>query len=1062
MKSRIFHRSGRPAAAVLLGSATAAAAFGAEFRLGEHTFTLPDGFEIELVAGPPLVDRPMMADFDDAGRLYVADSSGSNDPVNEQLEAKPHRIVRLEDTDGDGRFDRRVVFADRMMFPEGVLWLDGAVYSGAPPTIWRLRDTDGDGVADERLEWHQGKTLTGCANDLHGPYAGPDGWVYWCKGAFAEQTYERPGQRTISDRAAHVFRCRPDGSAFDSVMSGGMDNPVEVAFDDMGEAFFTTTFFHHPEAGRRDAVVHCVYGAVYPKVHGVLDDLQRTGELLPPLVELGPAAACSLARYESPAWGEEFRGNLFSSLFNLRKVMRHRLERAGSTFVSVDEDFLVSDNRDFHPTDVIEDADGSLLVIDTGGWYKICCPTSQLAKPDVLGAIYRIRRTGQASVADPRGQRLGWTEASPAELAARLADPRPAVQRRAIQALAATGDRAVPVLERTLERATGPHVRRSAVWTLTQIDADSARAAVRRALDDPDPTVQQAALHSVGVHRDATATTRVIGFLDSTNLFLQRKAAEALGRIGDPRAAPELLAAAGRFRELLARDGRASASPKTLDDCIRVHEHALVFALIEIANPAATAAGLESSHPAVRRAALIALDQMDGGGVAVDAVAPLLGSEDALLRETADWIAGHHPDWGDALAGFFAGRLEEPHAGGPEDALLIGQLARFTGSAAVQALLARVAGNGNAPAANRRIAVLAMGAAPAKTAPESWWPALERCLAERGELAVAALRAARAHPEASTPASWNRALLDLARDDTRSDSERLEGLRVAAQLPSPLDSELFALLTTNLTPAVAPELRSAAVSVVGRSQAAPHQFLLLARSLRVVGPMELNPLLETFEGVTNESVGMAMVAALEASPTLSAVRGDLLQKRLAQFPPTVQEAGQALLRRLDVDPAAQAARIETMLSELGRIEGDIRRGQAIFNSPQTACATCHAMGYVGGRVGPDLTRIGQIRSERDLLEAIVAPSASFVRSYEPVRVFTREDEDYSGILADETAAELVLVVGADTSVRVPKDQVTEMRPGTVSIMPAGMADQLNRQELADLLAFLKATRWGAR
>ena len=59
------------------------------------------------------------------------------------------------------------------------------------------------------------------------------------------------------------------------------------------------------------------------------------------------------------------------------------------------------DNSDFHPTDVIEDADGSLLVIDTGGWYKLCCPTSQLAKPDVLGAIYRIQRTGQARLGDP-------------------------------------------------------------------------------------------------------------------------------------------------------------------------------------------------------------------------------------------------------------------------------------------------------------------------------------------------------------------------------------------------------------------------------------------------------------------------------------------------------------------------------------------------------------------------------------------------------------------------------------------------------------------------------------
>src|SRR5213083_419286 len=159
------------------------------------TLTVPPGFQVERAAGPPLVDRPIVADFDEQGRLYVADSSGSNDKVGVQLEKKPHRIVRLEDTDGDGRFDRRTVFADKMMFPEGALWFAGSLYVAAPPSIWKLTDADGDGVADQRVEWFQGKTLTGCANDLHGPYVGPDGWIYWCKGAFAKQTYTLPNDK---------------------------------------------------------------------------------------------------------------------------------------------------------------------------------------------------------------------------------------------------------------------------------------------------------------------------------------------------------------------------------------------------------------------------------------------------------------------------------------------------------------------------------------------------------------------------------------------------------------------------------------------------------------------------------------------------------------------------------------------------------------------------------------------------------------------------------------------------------------------------------------------------
>ena len=97
---------------------------------------------------------------------------------------------------------------------------------------------------------------------------------------------------------------------------------------------------------------------------------------------------------------------------------------------------------------MIEDADGSLLVIDTGAWYKLCCPTSQLAKPDVLGGIYRVRRVAAPEPRDPRGLELTWTAAAPDDLAARLGDERPAVQTRAVSALGRMGVNALDALER--------------------------------------------------------------------------------------------------------------------------------------------------------------------------------------------------------------------------------------------------------------------------------------------------------------------------------------------------------------------------------------------------------------------------------------------------------------------------------------------------------------------------------------------------------------------------------------------------------------------------------------
>jgi putative membrane-bound dehydrogenase-like protein len=292
-----------------------------------------------------------------------------------QLAKRPHRIVRLDAA--EGRFEKATVFADKMMFPEGAMWHAGSLYVAAPPSIWKLTDTDGDGVADKREEWFQGKTLTGCANDLHGPYLGPDGWLYWCKGAFAEQTIERPGRDPLVSRAAHIFRARPDGSGREIVMTGGMDNPVEVAFTPTGEPLFTATFIQHPAGGRRDGLMHAIYGSVYGKENTALDGHVRTSpELMPVMTHLGPAAPSGLCVYESTALGNDFEGNAFVAQFNMRKVSRHVLIPQGGTFRTETSDFLSSDNFDFHPTDVLEDADGSLLVIDTGGWYKLCCPTA--------------------------------------------------------------------------------------------------------------------------------------------------------------------------------------------------------------------------------------------------------------------------------------------------------------------------------------------------------------------------------------------------------------------------------------------------------------------------------------------------------------------------------------------------------------------------------------------------------------------------------------------------------------------------------------------------------------
>ncbi|HUY33109.1 MAG TPA: PVC-type heme-binding CxxCH protein [Pirellulales bacterium] len=1025
-------------AAALPGFATSACA--GETQLNGHTFTLPPGFEIVQVAGPPLVDRPITADFDEQGRLYVGDSSGSNDNVKKQLADKPHRIVRLEDADGDGRFDTRTVFAEGMMFPEGTMWLDGSLYVSAPPSIWKLTDTDGDGRADVRVEWFQGKTLNGCANDLHGPYAGPDGWIYWCKGAFEEQTYDRPGRPPLVTRAAHIFRCRRDGSGVELVMTGGMDNPVDVVFTPGGERIFTTTFLQHPGGGLRDGLIHAIYGGVYGKVHSVIEGHPRTApDVMPVLVHLGPAAPCGLTRYDSDVFGAEYRDNLFAAAFNMQKITRHALTPEGASFASKNEDFLVSSNHDFHPTDVLADADGSLIVVDTGGWYKLCCPTSQLHKPDLLGAIYRVRRTDAKPLDDPRGLQLAWANAKPDELAGRLADRRPAARRRAIEELGRRGESAVPTLADAARTAKSAESRRNAVWAATRIDDDGARGVARAALADQDDTVRQAAIHSASVRRDHAALPELIELLGGPSRQNRRAAAEALGRIGDQAAVPALLAAAG------------SAADRAI-------EHSLTFALIEIADRNATAQGLASSNLLTRRAALVALDQMPDGGLTAEIAAPFLESEDAKLNQTAAWIVGHHPGWGGALAGHFRRRLGTSALPAAERAELEGQLARLASAVEIQDLLSARLRDTTASREERPSALAAMARSGLKDIPAGWIAGLAEILSGGDSAlvapAVATVRALGIAPERA--GQLKPALLKIAAAADAPDELRVAALAAMPGGLAEVSADALAFLLAQLDAERAVSTRAAAVEVLSKARLAREQLDQLADSLKIVGPMEIDRLLGAFEQSGDEQFGVKLLSALGDAPALSALRVETLKPRLAKFGPSVQKLAEALYARLEVGTAQQKARLEELLASLPA--GEIRRGQAVFNGKKAACASCHAIGYLGGRLGPDMTRIGQTRSDRDLLEAIVFPSASFVRSFEPVLVTTQDGRSFSGLLLKDASDEIVLVKSPTEEYRIARDDIDEMLPGTVSIMPQGLDQQLSLQELSDLVAFLRACK----
>jgi putative heme-binding domain-containing protein len=537
--------------------------------------------------------------------------------------------------------------------------------------------------------------------------------------------------------------------------------------------------------------------------------------------------------------------------------------------------------------------------------------------------------------------------------------------------------------------------------------------------------------------------------LDAESLALRRAVVEALGRVGNATAVPALL------ESVTGMDGLEAGSVESR----RIAEHSVAYALMEIHAPEETLAGLENSSPAVRRTALWALGQMESGGLNGERLARFLDDEDEGLREAALWVAGRHPEWGAALAEGMRERLLNREIAGVQRAELEEQLGQLGAGEAIQKLVLEVAVDEAAGEAARVSALRVMQKTRLKASPHGWAEVLWQCLSDANEAVVrAAVEAARTMaPLPVNAPDLTPSLLRLAREDDRETDLRLAALAALPSRMTELDAGLHGLVLSAAQPSEPVSRRSMAAGILARQTRSNSQLLSLLDTVREAHPLDLTRLLSAYERCTNETVGLELVRALENSRAAGSLQAGNIQPVLTNFPGVVKQAADQLFASWNTSSTEQGERLEAMMASLP--DGDVRRGQTLFNSAQTACSTCHAIGYLGGDLGPDLTRIGQVRTRRDLLEAVVYPSASLVRSYEPWVVVTRDGETHSGVLRRDAPEEIVLATGPGVEVRIGREDVQEIRSGEFSLMPGGMADHLSEQALADLLAFLEATRW---
>lgn len=379
---------------------------------------LPDGFRCEVFAAEPDVQQPIAMCFDDRGRLWVAECFTYAERPERWDTNLRDRIVILEDSDGDGRADKRTVFWDEGSHLTSIAHVDGGVFALCAPNLLFFPDADGDDVPDSQpVVLLDGFEVDNAShNVVNGLKLGPDGWLYGRHGILCTSFVATP-QTPASQRTpinCGIWRYHPQSKKFEVFCRGGT-NPWGLDWNRDGQLFYTNTVIGH--------LWHAIPGAHYERMYGaplnphayevightadhvhwdtgneVWSDIRegisdRTSQLGGGHAHMG----CLILKEN--AWPDQYRGNLFTCNLHGRRVNMDRLRREGCGYVaSHGKDFLVMKDPFFRGLDLLMGPDGQMWINDwsdtgechdntglhrtSGRIYRVVYQGTDKAKPD--------------------------------------------------------------------------------------------------------------------------------------------------------------------------------------------------------------------------------------------------------------------------------------------------------------------------------------------------------------------------------------------------------------------------------------------------------------------------------------------------------------------------------------------------------------------------------------------------------------------------------------------------------------------------------------------------------
>ncbi|NQU21744.1 MAG: c-type cytochrome [Candidatus Nealsonbacteria bacterium] len=526
------------------------------------------GFRVELAVAEPLVRDPIDIAWGPDGKAWVVEMAdypmgmspdGHLGPP-EEIGVPGGRVRFLEDTDGDGQYDKSTVFLDPIGWPAGVMpWREGVIVVAAPEVFY-AEDTDGDGKADLRRTLFAGFGQGNQQHRVNHPRWGLDNWVHLANGDSNGQIRSaKTGQ--VVDVGGRDLRIRPDSGELDT-QSGRAQYGRNR--DDWGNWFGC----NNPNPGWHYALAdHYIrrnrhVAAPAPRVDLTSQrDSYPIGRVIthcfyeqptPPEGQPGIwTCICSTMIYRDDLFGPLFTGNLFvsDSVYNVvhRMVVKpHGVTFRGERAVGEERsEFLASADPWFRPATIRTGPDGALWVCDMyrpviehPEWIdERLIDKLDLREGHALGRIYRIVPVGSKPRPIPRLDKLDT-----AGLIAALDSPSGWQRDMAQQMLLWRGDKAaVPMLQKTAVEAKRPLARLHALCTLESLKAVG-KETVRRALADVHPGVRR---HAVRLSEPLLNSNPAVGEMLVKLAFdadaqVRMQVAYSLGEWNDPRASRAL------------------------------------------------------------------------------------------------------------------------------------------------------------------------------------------------------------------------------------------------------------------------------------------------------------------------------------------------------------------------------------------------------------------------------------------------------------------------------------------------------------------------------------------